>query len=271
MFDSFPYMERFLDTILSFPTVPLTVLLGIVIGYWIFALVTGATFDGADAATGAVKGAADAATGAVKGAADAAIGALKGAGEGAAGHAHGHGDHADHDVEGGVLSVLGLANVPMTVTLSVVVLVAWLVCAATMLTASPGAVLVQSALLAGSLVAGLLGTAIVLRPLGKALNASKPAHSRDSVGQICTITSGKVDATFGTAHVEDGAAGLNVHVVCARQNTLKKGDRAILVDFDAGKNVYEIDPIDWLLPEEIEALNDPTRAAQVISSRVRRK
>ncbi|MFT3709181.1 MAG: hypothetical protein QM817_16180 [Archangium sp.] len=269
MFDSFPFMERFLDTILSFPTVPLTVLLGIVIGYWIFALVTGATFDGADAATGAVKGAADAATGAVKGAADAAVGAIKGAGEVAG--AHGHSDH-DHDMgEGGVLSVLGLAKVPVTITLSTMLLVAWIACAAMMLTVSPAGAIIQGALLAGSLVAGLIGAAIFLRPLGKALDAAKPAHSRDSVGQICTVTSGKVDASFGTAHVEDGGAGLNVHVVCAKPNTLKKGDRAILVDFDSTKNVYEIDPIDWLLPEEIEALNDPTRAAQVISSRVRRK
>lgn len=263
-------MGAFLDTILSFPTVPLTVLLGIVIGYWIFALVSGATFDGADAVTGGAKAAADAATGAVKGAADAAVGALKGAGEAAAGVKGAGGDH--HDVgEGGVLSVLGLAKVPMTITLSTVSLVAWLTCTLTMLTAAPTSAVFQGLLLAGSFIAGLLGAAVLLRPLGKALDAAKPAHSRDSVGQICTITSGKVDASFGTAHVDDGGAGLNVHVVCAKENSLKKGDRAILVDFDPSKSVYEIDPVDWLEPQEIEALNDPTRAAQIISSRVRRK
>lgn len=265
-------MGAFLDTILSFPTVPLTVLLGIVIGYWIFALVSGATFDGTDAVTGGAKAAADAATGAVKGAADAAVGALKGAGEAAAGVKAAGGHDSDHDVgEGGVLSVLGLAKVPMTITLSTVMLVAWLTSTLTMLTAAPASVVLQGLLLAGSLIAGLIGSAVLLRPLGKALDASKPAHSRDSVGQICTITSGKVDAAFGTAHVDDGGAGLNVHVVCAKENTLKKGDRAILVDFDPSKNVYEIDPVDWLEPQEIEALNDPTRAAQIISSRVRRK
>ena len=125
--------------------------------------------------------------------------------------------------------------------------------------------------LIGPLVAGLLGSAVLLRPLGKALNQDKPARRRDSIGQICTITSGKVDATFGTASVDDGAAGLNVHVVCAKANTLKKGDRAILIDFDPAKDTYEIEPVDWLMPQEIEALNDPTRAAQIISGRVRRR
>jgi len=267
-------MEAFLNTILSFPALPLTVLLGIAIGYWIFALISGATFDGPDAVAGGVKGAADAVA-SIKGAGDAAA-AVKGLGHAHGAHGHGHADghgHSDNDHdagEGGVLSVLGLAKVPLTITLSSVLLVAWTVCVLAALTLSPANVIFSSALLAGSLVVGLLGTAIVLRPLGKALD-QRPARSRDSVGQICTITSGRVDASFGTASVDDGGAGLNVHVVCRKENTLKKGDRAILVDFDSSKNVYEIEPVDWLLPQEIEALNDPARSAQVISSRVRRR
>lgn len=257
-------MGPFLETITSFPTVPLTVMLGVVVGYWIFALISGATFDGADAATGGVKAAADATVGAVKGAADAAVGAIKGAGEAA-----GHGDSHDlHD--GGVLSLLGLAKVPITITLSTTLLVAWTSCVLGMLTLAPASAVVQSVLLVGALLAGLVGAAVLLRPLGKALDQSKPARSRDSLGQICTITSGRVDAGFGTAHVDDGGAGLNVHVVCEKANTLKKGDKAILVHFDAQKNVYEVEPVDWLEPQEIEALNDPTRAAQIISSRIRR-
>jgi sortase (surface protein transpeptidase) len=52
---------------------------------------------------------------------------------------------------------------------------------------------------------------------------------------------------------------------------LKKGDRALIVDFNAGTGVYEVEPVDWLLPEEIQALDDPQRAAQVISSRIRHR
>jgi hypothetical protein len=212
-----------------------------------------------------MKAAADAAAGAVKGAGEAVTGAVKGAGEAASGD-------GDHDLaEGGVLSLLGLAKVPVTITLSTVLLVAWTSCVLATLTLAPASVVLQGALLAGALAAGLLGAAVFLRPLGKALDAARPAHSRDSLGQFCTITSGRVDGGFGTAHVDDGAAGLNVHVTCSKENTLKKGDRAILVEFDAARNVYEIEPVDWLLPQELEALNDPTRAAQVINSRVRRK
>ena len=275
-------MDPFLQTITSFPTVPLTVLLGVVVGYWVFALVSGAAFhggDGLDAVTGGVKaageGASDAITGAIKGTAEAMAGGHDGVGEAGAGD-HGGGDHdADADAsdghEGGLLTTLGLGRVPLTITFSVAALLAWTLCTLLTLWIAPANLLLQAGVLGGSLFTGLMGTALVLRPLGKALDASKPARRRDSLGQICTITSGRVDATFGTASVADGAAGLNVHVVCPKANTLKKGDRALLVDFDATKDVYEIEPVDWLLPQEIEALNDPARAAQIISGRVRRR
>jgi hypothetical protein len=261
-------MERLLQTISTFPTVPLTVLLGVVVAYWIFALITGAAFDGGDAVAGGMKAAGDATAGAIKGAGD-AVASLKGTMEGL-----GETADVDADVEGadaGLLSMLGLGKVPITITASVVALVAWTACALVSLSLGPTNVLISTGLLAGSFFTGLLGASLFLRPLNKALSQSRPARRRDSLGQICTITSGKVDATFGTAHVDDGAAGLNVHVVCSKANTLKKGDRAILVDFDAAKETYEIEPVDWLLPQELEALNDPTRAAQVISGRVRRR
>jgi hypothetical protein len=260
-------MEPLLQVITTFPTLPLTVLLGVVVGYWLFALVTGAAFDGADAAAGGMKAAGDAATGALKGAGDAALAAVKGGAEAVGQPAHGHG----HEAHEGFLGLLGLGKVPVTITGSTVILVAWTLCAFAALNLGPVGALLGGALLAGALALGLLGTAVVLRPLNKALDQARPARRADALGQICTVTSGKVDASFGTASVSDGAAGLNVHVVCARPNTLKKGDRAILVDFDASKDVYEIEPVDWLMPQELEALNDPARAAQVISGRVRRR
>ncbi|MFZ5440963.1 MAG: hypothetical protein ACOZQL_13225 [Myxococcota bacterium] len=269
-------MEPFLTTITTYPAVPLTVILGVVLGYWLFALATGAAFDAADSAAGGVKAAGDATAGALKGASEALVGALKGAGEAAGGvkaavEGAGHDHDAGELAESGVLSVLGLGRVPITITLSTASLVAWTHCVLAMTWFPLSNVLAQSVLLAVSLVVGLLGAAVLLRPLGKALDASRPARKRDFLGQLCTITSGKVDAGFGTAEIADGSAGLNVHVTCAKPNGLKKGDRALLVDFDPAKNVYEVEPVDWLEPTELQALSDPTRAAQVLSSRVRRR
>lgn len=274
-------MEGFLHNILSFPTVPLTVLLGVVVLYWLFALVTGAVFDhsgAGDALAGGVKGAGDAVAGAVKGVGE----ALAGAGAGAAGAVHAAGDAATgiadapgdgpadlHD--SGFLSLLGIGRIPITMTASLTVLGAWTLSALSVAVLHPEAWPFKAGVLLGSLVVGFFVSALMLRPFGKALAQARPARRKDVLGQICTITSGKVDAGFGTAVVDDGGAGINVMIVCAKPNTLKKGDRALLVDFDRAKDVYEVEPIDWLLPEEVKALEDPSRAASVLSTRVRRR
>lgn len=249
-------MDLFLNAVATYPTVVLTVLLGVVVGYWIIALVTGVAFDSADALTGGLKAAGDGVAGAIKGTTE----ALAGGGETDGGHS-----------DGGLLSLLGVGRVPVTITFSLMSLMAWTVCTLGTLWFEPGHFVSQSALLILSLVLGLLAASVLLRPLGRALDQSKPARRRDCLGQFCTITSGKVDGGFGTGHVDDGGAGLNVHVLCSKANALKKGDRALLVDYDPAKDVYEVEPIDWLLPQEVEALNDPARAAQIISSRVRRR
>lgn len=269
-------MEPFFHAITAFPTLPLTVLLGIVVGYWLFALVTGAAFEAADgaadAAAGGIKAVGEAAEGAVKGASEAVAGAIKGATESAAEVVDGAKASLNEAYEGGGLfSLLGIGRVPVTMSLSAAVLAAWTYCTLLTITLKPESPLLGAGLLGGSSVLGLLTAALVLRPFNKALGHARPARRRDALGQVCTITSGRVDASFGTATVDDGGAGLNVHVVCGKANQLKKGDRALLVEFDAVKDVYECEPIDWLLPQEIEALGDPARSAQVISSRVRRR
>jgi hypothetical protein len=203
----------------------------------------------------------------VKGSGDAVAGALKGAGGGAE-HAAEAGASL-HD--GGLLGFLGIGRIPVTMIVSLTVLGAWSLTTGAVALLHPESVLLQSALLLGAVVLGFFATALLLRPFGRALAQARPARSRDALGQLCTITSGKVDAGFGTAVVDDGGAGLNVMVVCAKPNALKKGDRALLVDLDRATGTYEVEPVEWLLPEELQALEDPSRAPSVLSSRVRQR
>jgi len=250
-------METFVVTTTTFPVLPLTVLLGISVGYWLFALATGSDGDlGGDAAAGGLKAAGESVSGALKGAAEAAAAAKAGA-QGVA-------------ESGGLLSVLGLGRVPVTMTVSAAALAAWTSCTFLTLWLSPQAWVFQAAVLGASSVLGLFGAAAFLRPLNRALAQSRPARQRDALGRACVITSGTVDAGFGTATVEDGGAGLNVHVTCSKPNTLKKGDRALVLEFDPQKDSYEVEPVEWLLPEEFASLEDPERVAQVLT-RVRQK
>jgi len=248
-------MEQFLALILTFPTVPLTVAMGIVLLYWLFVIfgfVGHDIFDGAaEGAAGGVKAAGEAAEGAMK-----AVAGAKGAGS------------QDADVDGGLFSVLGLGNIPVTITFSTLVFFAWL--GSMIARGFFGSGLIGgSAVLVGCLVLSLFVTSVALRPFAKVFTPARAASRRDIVGHICTITSGKVDAGFGTATVSDGGAGLLLNVVCDKDNELTEGDRAVIIQWDERNQAFEVEPVDWLMPAELEALKDPHSAKSVIASRVK--
>jgi hypothetical protein len=58
-------------------------------------------------------------------------------------------------------------------------------------------------------------------------------------------------------------------VVCDKDNALKRGERALVLAYDAARDAYEVEPVDWLLPEELEHLKDPLGAEGVVRERVR--
>lgn len=275
-------MDQFLHTIVTFPVVPMTVLLGVVLCYWLFVIVGVVGFEhghegvaaGAKAAgeavTGALKGVGEAAHGAVKGVGEAVAGSVKGAAEAITGSVKAVGANSHADADGGLLSTMGLGKIPITITGSGVIFFSWLlsIFGSTALGASD---LAQSGVLLGSLVLGLLCTAVVLQPLRQVFDGGTATSRSDLRGKVCVISSGKVERAFGTATLEDGGAGLMLHVTCAKDNTLKRGERALIIDFNAQTDSYEIEPIDWLLPQELEALNDPARAGNVLDSRLKQR
>ena len=99
---------------------------------------------------------------------------------------------------------------------------------------------------------------------------AQKAPGRDSLmGRVCTISSGDVTGRFGHATFEDGGAGVILNVVCAKANTLKRGDPALILGYDADKGVYEVEPVDFLAPEELAQLQDPSKAAALARARTR--
>ncbi|MCA2977841.1 MAG: hypothetical protein INH41_03785 [Myxococcaceae bacterium] len=257
-------MEGFLRTLLTFPAVPYTVLLGISFLYWVFVLLGVVAFDGDGALEGGVKAAGDALTGGVKAAGEAVSGGAKGAVESlkAAGSRGSTGD--------GLFSVLGFGKVPATISGSLLVFFGWVfsMFGSSWLGADAG-LAAKAGVLFASLLLSLVATAAAVRPLGKAFHSAPPARRHHFIGKVCEVTSGRVDGAFGTAIVGDGGAGLNLHVVCEKANGLKKGDKALIVGFDDKTETWDVEPLDWLEPQELEALNDPERIGQVISMRMR--
>lgn len=273
-------MSAFLDTILAFPTAIFTIVLGVVMTYWLFVIAGAVGIDlfdgdismeaGGKALSGAIEGGGKALGGAIEGGGKALSGAMESGAKALGAH------DADFDVDGGgVLAAMGFAGIPITVSVSFVAFIAWLlsvVSAQPMHEALGGILpswLLSSGLGLACFATGTVTAGLAVRPL-RPVFVTKRAPGRDSLmGRVCTISSGSVTTRTGHATFEDGGAGVILNVVCAKPNELKRGQPALILSYDAERRVYEVEPVDWLLPEELAQLEDPARAAALARVKAR--
>jgi hypothetical protein len=241
-------VNELLEASSRFPTVVFTVGLGIALIYWLFVLLGALDIDlfHAGDAAGAAKGAGEVLMGGTKGGAE----ALKGLGSG---HGHGHGGHDAGD-SGGILDSLGLTAVPITISMSVIMLLGWI---ASLLGMHYGAAALGN--LGGWLaplicllviIVVLPAAGVLVRPLRSVFELKESKHNRDYVGHTCTITTGQVDAEFGQATVEDRGTVLVIPVRCDRADVLTRGARALIIDFDADREAYLVEPAGDLGPAD---------------------
>lgn len=225
----------FVEAALSFPTVVFTIGLGIVLLYWVFVLVGALDID--------LFGDADI-SGAGKGAGDALLGA-KGGAEGLKG--------VKLDADGGGLwAGLGLSKVPITISVSVIFFVCWLLSLVAMQYAHEllgSASWVAPAVLPATLIVGIPIAGLLVRPLGGVFELREGKSNRDYVGHTCTITTGHVDEDFGQATVQDGGTVLVIPVRCDRSGALKRNDTALIIDFDSNRQAYVVEPAANMLPD----------------------
>ncbi|MBU8897097.1 hypothetical protein DRW03_22135 [Corallococcus sp. H22C18031201] len=260
-------MSALLDALLAFPTAVFTILLGVVLSYWLFVII-GAV--GIDVLDGDVH--LD-----VESGAKAVGGALQGGAKAVAGHGHGDVSHShldDAEAAAGLFGLLGFSGIPVTVTVSLVVFLSWALSVASgqavhaALSALPsGLVSVGLGLLC--FIAGTLVASVLVRPLRPVFVAKRAPGREELMGRVCIVSSGSVTERFGHGTFEDGGAGLILNIVCAKANTLKRGEPALILAYDAGRDVYEVEPVDWLLPEEAARLGNPSEAQALARARAR--
>ena len=228
-------MIELLQTAVALPTVIFTVLLGLVVGYWALVILGALDLDvleGADGATDVLDAASDAITTADMDGADGLLGGRLPV----------------------MVTELGLRGVPLTVWLSIFVLIAWSVtllgmrfvggAASSLLGPFGGGAVVTLASLAISAV----GTAAITRPMQRLFVAPTARSHTSLVGKVCTVTTLRVDGDFGQAEVEDGGAGLLVQVRCDESNDLTRGSQALIFDYDPDEGIFHVsrfdDPVD---------------------------
>ena len=252
---------EFLKLIVSPGMFPYTVLLGLVVLYWLIVIVGALDIEVLEFLSGGADGALEGAGEGVEGAVEGAFEGLEGAAEGFEGAAEGF-EGAAEGFEGaaegveavgegggvvtGVLGFAGVGQVPLTIIFSVLILLMWL--GALVLTA-----VLPSAL--GDTVPPLMLwvlcfacvfavcfvlTSLLLRPFRGVFALKTTRGHRHLIGRVCRIKSGRVTRRFGQGELRVDDSFLLIAVRCDESILLTKGDEAVITGYDEDRDAYEV-------------------------------
>ena len=144
------------------------------------------------------------------------------------------------------LSKFKLDGIPLTITLSLIILFSWVLCFIAvhfiypLIPESWVQVLVGFWILLIAPVIAAVGISPVLQPLKPLFRKSAVKSAADFTGQFATVRSGKVTASFGEAELDDGGAGLIFKIRSAEPNSIKRGDRVKLHAYEADSNTWQV-------------------------------
>ncbi|TMP38404.1 OB-fold-containig protein [Pseudoalteromonas rubra] len=162
---------------------------------------------------------------------------------------------ADIEVEGGAdggsLWQMGFGGVPLTVSISLIVALSWVVSFyaqklfAYLLGDGVMFYLTGGAFMLGSLFVALPLAAAAVRPLRGVFDSQQTSSKDALVGLECVIATGKVTATFGQARVSHEGSEQLVEVRCDEENTFTQGDKALLIEHNTTTHSYTIVTNPW--------------------------
>ncbi|MFT4927939.1 MAG: hypothetical protein ACI8WB_004054 [Phenylobacterium sp.] len=204
-------MDTFLANIATFPTAIFTTFMLVVAGFWLMAMLGLMDIEGLDF-------------------------------------------DIDFDAEGlsglSALAVaLGLTGVPLTIVLSLLGLISWLICyysvhfGLSLIDSQAG--IIHTAAGAGialfSLIVALPITGQVIRPLRKLFSKlNSDTSSKSLLGTTCTIRTTRVDQEFGEAECMFNDASLIIKVRADIPNDFARGDQAVIIDHNVENQNYHI-------------------------------
>src|SRR5690606_15165659 len=146
--------------------------------------------------------------------------------------------HANATDSAGVVARLGLSGVPFMLILSVLAFFGWLITYFTQLLLlqylpAPLRLLGGIAVLVLALLPGLLLTSLLLRPVARLIMKLRPPVPPSVLGKAGSVISPQVTDRERRAEFDDGGAGLILQVRAPPGATYARGERVVLLSFDA--------------------------------------
>lgn len=201
-------MQTFYQIVGSFPTIFFTILLMIVVFYWLLAIL---------------------------GAVDISI------------------LDFDLDTDASALGVvtgfmmrLGLHGVPLTIIVSLIAIIGWLISyyivyfLFAVFSAGFLRYLVGIPVLLGSLYGAVMLTALIIKPIRPLFQRAEQQTLKRVLGQVAVVRSTLVDNHSGEATLADGGAGLILKVRSIGEVEFHRGDRVVLLEYIPAQYVYRV-------------------------------
>ena len=137
---------------------------------------------------------------------------------------------------------LGLGAVPLTISVSMIVLVCW--CASLLSTTyiAGDSAWLRAILFPLVIIVAFPIASLLVRPLAPVFKIKEGKFNADYVGSLCTITTNSVDTGFGFANIEDGHSLVQIAVRCDKPGKLARGDKALIIEFDPARRTFVVEP-----------------------------
>lgn len=145
----------------------------------------------------------------------------------------------------GLLARWGLDGVPMTLILSVIVFIGWLLSyfadylLLRLLPFDSLRYLFGAGVLLGASVLAVPLSGLLLHPLKPLFARLRPVSSESLLGRSALVRSPQVTLSQGQAALDDGGAGLILQVR-AEPGQFQRGDRVVLVEYIEAQNAYRV-------------------------------
>lgn len=154
--------------------------------------------------------------------------------------------HSTPDVLAGLMLRFGLVGVPVTVSISILVLIGWLLCyyiVHFIFGFIPGSFLKFAAgipVFFGTLYLSARITSVLIKPLRPLFEKATQETIKQVLGQTAIVRTSRVDNDFGEATLDDGGAGLILKIRTTGTDRFKTGDRVVIYEKLSEQNIYRV-------------------------------
>ncbi len=141
-----------------------------------------------------------------------------------------------------LLNFLNIGELPLMVILSVMILIAWCFSVLANHYVNPGrSGWIALGLLVPNLGLSWLLSGVITRPVGRLFSPKKTNEMKDALYKIGVAATSEVTPTFGQVEIETDGAPVLVNARTAEGTVLVKGEKALIYDADREKGVYFVE------------------------------